>query len=60
MNSLQTQDTDMIEAKFISKVVTMGPERFFLPFPKEMIKTAKSLRGKYVKVSIQEITLDEK
>jgi hypothetical protein len=56
---LQKHDIDMLETKFISKVVTMGPDRFFVPFPKDNIKIAKSLKGKYVKVFIQEVTLDE-
>lgn len=59
MSMIQTHDIDMIETKFISKVVTMGPERFFIPFPKENIKIAKSLKSKYVKVFVQEITLEE-
>ena len=61
MSLLQTHEIDksMLETKFISKVVTMGPDRFFIPFPKDHVKTAKSLKGKYVKVFIQEVTLNE-
>jgi hypothetical protein len=52
-------DADMLELKFISKVSTMGPDRLFIQIPKEHLKAAKGLKGKYVKVFIQEVTLDE-
>ena len=61
MSMLQTHEIDnsMLETKFIAKVVTMGEDRFFIPFPKDHAKIAKSLKGKYVKVFVQEVTLDE-
>jgi hypothetical protein len=49
----------MLEMKFISKVSTMGADRLFIQIPKEHLKAAKGLRGKYVKVFIQEVSLDE-
>jgi hypothetical protein len=49
----------MLELKFISKVSTMGPDRLFIQIPKEHLKTAKGLKGKYVKVFLQEVTLEE-
>jgi hypothetical protein len=52
-------DNDMLEMKFISKVSTMGPDRLFIQIPKEQLKTAKGLKGKYVKVFLQEVTLEE-
>jgi hypothetical protein len=44
--------------KFISRVVTMGEDRFLIPFPKEHIKSARSLKGKYIRVSVQEIPVE--
>jgi hypothetical protein len=61
-NTLQqmiSDNIDMIEVKFISKVTTMGPDRLFVQIPRESLKAAKDLKGKYVKVSLKEITLEE-
>jgi hypothetical protein len=52
-------DANMLELKFISKVSTMGPDRLFIQIPKEHLKAAKGLKGKYVKVFLQEVTLEE-
>jgi hypothetical protein len=49
----------MLELKFISKVSTMGPDRLFVQIPREHLKAAKGLKGKYVKVFLQEVTLEE-
>ncbi len=57
--AITADDVDMIELKFISKVSTMGPDRLFIQIPKEYLKTAKGLKGKYVKVFLQEVTLEE-
>lgn len=46
-------------AKFISKLTTMGENRYFIKFPNEYTKTAKTLQGKYVWVYVQEIPIDE-
>jgi hypothetical protein len=49
----------MIEVKFISKVSTMGADRLFVQIPKENMKSAKDLKGKYVRVLLQEVTLED-
>jgi hypothetical protein len=55
----KSNDSNMLELKFISKVSTMGPDRLFIQIPKEQLKSAKGLKGKYVKVFLQEVTLEE-
>jgi hypothetical protein len=51
-------DLGSIQSKFISKITTMGANRYFIQFPKEQLKNAKVLRGKYLWVSIQEIPVE--
>ena len=52
-------DANMLELKFISKVITMGPDRLFVQIPSEHLEACKRSQGKYVKVFIQEVTLGE-
>ena len=37
----------------------MGEDRLFIQIPKESLKGAKDLKGKYVRVLLQEITLED-
>jgi hypothetical protein len=50
---------EMLEVKFIAKVVTMGVDRLVIAIPKEKYKEAKPLKGKHVKVFLQEVTLED-
>jgi hypothetical protein len=59
MQQQQLSDMTTTELKFISKISTMGPDRYFIQFPKEHVKTAKSLKGRYVRVFVKEIAVDE-
>ncbi len=61
-NSLLTSvymSLEMLEVKFIAKVVTMGVDRLVIAIPKEKYKEAKPLKGKHVKVFLQEVTLED-
>jgi hypothetical protein len=58
-NNKDIDGANMLELKFISKVSTMGPDRLFVQVPREHLKAAKGLKGKYVKVFLQEVTVEE-
>jgi hypothetical protein len=46
------------KVKFIAKVTSMGEDRYMVIFPREQNKDGKHLKGKYVKVILEEITID--
>ena len=46
----------MGEVKFISKVSTMGQDRYLVFFPKDFSKYGKRLKGKHVRVILEEMT----
>jgi hypothetical protein len=54
------QDEQMattIRFKFIAKVTNMG-ERTMVIFPKEQDKVSKRLRGKFARITVEEIPLE--
>lgn len=56
---LQQQDEQMaIRFKFIAKVTNMG-ERTMVIFPKDQDKISKRLRGKFARITVEEIPLEE-
>jgi hypothetical protein len=56
---LQAQDAQMATRfKFIAKVTNMG-ERTMVIFPKEHDKENKRLRGKFARITVEEISLEE-
>ena len=49
----------VIKLRFIAKVTNMG-ERTMVIVPKELDKDSKRLRGKFARISIDEIPFDPK
>jgi len=47
---------DMEQVKFISKVSTMGQDRYLVFFPKDFAKYGKRLKGKHVRVILEEMS----
>jgi hypothetical protein len=52
------QSMAALRTKFIARVTNMG-DRIMIIFPKEQEKDAKQFKGKYVKVTVEEVTLDD-
>jgi hypothetical protein len=48
----------VIRFKFIAKVTNMG-ERTMVIFPKDQDKVSKRLRGKFARITVEEIPLEE-
>jgi hypothetical protein len=46
----------MEEVKFIGKVSRMGDDRYLIFFPKEYVKDGKRLKGKHVRVILEEVS----
>lgn len=47
---------NMEQVKFITKVSTMGDNRYLIFFPKEYVKDGKRLKGKHVRVILEEMS----
>jgi hypothetical protein len=58
INTLQALYEEM-RMKFIGKVSSMGKDRYVLIFPQAHNKAGKVLKGKHVRATLEEISLDE-
>jgi hypothetical protein len=47
-----------MRVKFIGKVSSMGKDRYVLIFPRVHNKAGKVLKGKHVRATLEEISLD--
>jgi hypothetical protein len=48
-----------MRVKFIGKVSSMGENRYVLIFPRALNRDGKRLKGKHVRATLEEISLDE-
>ena len=53
------EQTDLQELRFIAKVTSLGKDRIIVVVPKEHFNKGKPLRGKFVRVILQELSLDD-
>jgi hypothetical protein len=57
LQAQQENEQMAVKLKFISKVTNMG-ERTMVIFPKEHDKESKRLRGKFARITVEEIPVE--